>query len=90
MITLTFMDGVVLMSIIFATVYAIIAWQSKRCFKNVNQFNNSISALAIRQEIMANKMGIELPSMDELCEKVRRPGSPCGQMASDTEKDIFA
>jgi len=82
---LDFMDGVNLMALIIGVVYAINAWQIRRCSSNVNQINNSINAIVIRQTLIAERYGIELPSMDEVVNEMgcAMPGT-CTSLKWDT------
>jgi hypothetical protein len=69
-VILVFVAGINLMALIVAVVYAITAWQSRRCSTNVNEFNNAINAMLIRQTLLAERMGIELPSMEDVVKEM--------------------
>jgi len=77
-VNINFVDGMNLMALIVAIVYSITAWQSRRCSTNVNEFNNLISALIIRQTILAEKSGVEIPHIDDVIQQMGRPlpGAP--------------
>lgn len=68
--TLDFVDGMNIMALIVAVVYAITSWQSRRCSTNVNEFNNAINAILIRQQLLAEKTEVDLPTMRELSESL--------------------
>ena len=55
-----------IMALIVGTVYLITKRQSERCFNNVNEFNTLMSAILVRQALIAQHTGLVLPSLDEM------------------------
>ncbi len=86
--TLDFVDGMTLMGLIVGTVYVIVSWQIRRCSNNVNEFNQQINALIVRQTLLAERTDVELPSMDELIQDMGQtlPGACKSHLIKAREK----
>lgn len=65
-----------IMALIVGTVYLITKRQSERCFNNVNEFNTLMSAILVRQALIAQHTGLVLPSLDEMQSAMGRPINP--------------
>jgi hypothetical protein len=93
--TLDFVDGVLVTAAIVGIVGALMAWQSRRCTINVNEINNQINAILVRQTLMAERMGVELPPVDKVIEEMgynlpaicrSRRGIPTSLKAEETPR----
>ncbi len=67
---LYFQAGVNLFALIIGAVYLITQRQSRRCSTNVNEINNCLNAILLRQAILAERAGVELPPMEEVTQQV--------------------